>query len=82
MFFGGLIFGYVTDHIGRQKVYLADIAAFIVLSALQFFATDPWQLTALRFLMGIAIGADFAIAATIASEFPRRSHAARCSWCW
>jgi putative MFS transporter len=69
MFFGGLIFGYVTDHIGRQKVYLADIAAFIVLSALQFFATDPWQLTALRFLMGIAIGADFAIAATIASEF-------------
>ncbi|GAA1971558.1 MFS transporter [Amycolatopsis minnesotensis] len=74
MFFGGLIFGYVTDRIGRQKVYLADIAAFILLSALQFFAADPWQLTVLRFLMGIAIGADFAIAATIASEFaPRKS---------
>ncbi|SDZ17384.1 MFS transporter, putative metabolite transport protein [Amycolatopsis xylanica] len=74
MFFGGLVFGYVTDRIGRQKVYLADIAAFIILSLLQFFATDPWQLTVLRFLMGIAIGADFAIAATIASEFaPQRS---------
>jgi len=74
MFFGGLIFGYVTDRVGRQKVYLADIAAFILLSALQFFATDPWQLTVLRFLMGIAIGADFAIAATIASEFaPQKS---------
>ena len=74
MFVGGLVFGYVTDRVGRQKVYLADIAAFIVLSALQFFATDPWQLTALRFLMGIAIGADFAIAATIASEFsPQKS---------
>jgi MFS transporter, putative metabolite transport protein len=74
MFFGGLIFGYVTDLIGRQKVYLADIAAFILLSLLQFFATEPWQLTVLRFLMGIAIGADFAIAATIASEFaPQKS---------
>lgn len=69
MFVGGLTFGYVTDRVGRQKVYLADIAAFIVLSALQFFAQEPWQLVVLRFGMGIAIGADFAIASTIASEF-------------
>ena len=40
-----------------------------MLSALQFFATEPWQLIVLRILMGIAIGADFAIAGTIASEF-------------
>ncbi|QPP07970.1 MFS transporter [Streptomyces bathyalis] len=74
MVFGGLIFGYVTDKIGRQKVYLADLAAFVVLSVLQFFATDPWQLIVLRFAMGIAIGADFAIAGTIASEFaPQKS---------
>lgn len=69
MFVGGLIFGQVTDRIGRQKVYLADIAAFIVLSVLQLFANEPWQLVVLRFCMGIAIGADFAIAGTIASEF-------------
>jgi putative MFS transporter len=69
MFLGGLVFGHVTDRVGRQKVYLADIAAFIVLSVLQFFVDEPWQLVALRFGMGIAIGADFAIAGTIASEF-------------
>ncbi|OLZ68870.1 MFS transporter [Streptomyces sp. IMTB 2501] len=74
MFVGGLVFGHVTDRIGRQKVYLADITAFILLSAAQYFAPDPWTLTLLRFAMGIAIGADFAIAGTIASEFaPRRS---------
>lgn len=74
MFAGGLTFGYVTDRLGRQKVYLADIAAFILLSAAQLLVSEPWQLTALRFLMGVAIGADFAIAGTIASEFaPRRS---------
>jgi putative MFS transporter len=74
MFVGGLIFGQITDRIGRQKVYLADIAAFIVLSALQLFADAPWQLVVLRFGLGVAIGADFAIAGTIASEFaPQKS---------
>ena len=74
MFFGGLVFGRVTDRVGRQKVYLFDIAAFIVLSVLQLFADAPWQLVVLRLLMGVAIGADFAIAGTIASEFaPQRS---------
>lgn len=74
MFVGGLIFGQVTDRVGRQKVYLADIAAFIVLSALQLFADAPWQLVVLRFGLGVAIGADFAIAGTIASEFaPQKS---------
>jgi putative MFS transporter len=74
MFVGGIVFGQVTDRIGRQKVYLADIAAFIVLSALQLFADAPWQLVLLRFGLGVAIGADFAIAGTIASEFaPQKS---------
>ncbi|WP_405592173.1 MFS transporter [Streptomyces sp. NBC_01092] len=74
MFVGGLVFGYVTDRVGRQKVYLFDIAAFIALSVAQYFSPDAWTLTLLRFAMGIAIGADFAIAGTIASEFaPRKS---------
>src|SRR5262245_47033130 len=71
---GGLIFGAVTDRFGRQKVYIADLACFVVLSALQFFASEPWQLIVLRTLMGVAVGADLAIAGTIASEFaPQKS---------
>src|SRR6201999_2692860 len=66
MLFGGLIFGAVTDKFGRQKVYIADLACFVVLSALQFFASDPWQLIGLRTLMGVAVGAALAIAGTIA----------------
>jgi putative MFS transporter len=74
MFFGGVIFGAVTDKFGRQKVYLADLACFVVLSVLQFFATEPWQLIVLRTLMGVAVGADLAIAFTIAAEFaPQKS---------
>jgi putative MFS transporter len=74
MLFGGLIFGAVTDKFGRQKVYIADLACFVVLSAMQFFATEPWQLIILRTLMGVAVGADLAIAGTIAAEFaPQKS---------
>jgi putative MFS transporter len=36
MLFGGLLFGAVTYKFGRQKVYIADLACFVVLSALQF----------------------------------------------
>ena len=40
MFFGGLIFGAVTDKCGRQKVYIADLACFVVLSALPPVVAD------------------------------------------
>jgi MFS family permease len=51
MLFGSLIFGAVTDTFGRQKVYVADLACFVALSALQFIATEPWQLIVVRSLM-------------------------------
>src|SRR5882757_232930 len=82
MLFGGLIFGAVTDKFGRQKVYIADLACFVVLSALQFFATEPWQLIVLRTLMGVAVGADLAIAGTIPRSSRRRSPAVPCWSSW
>lgn len=73
IFVGALVFGMVTDRVGRQTMYTADLAAFIVFSALQFFVTAPWQLAAVRLLMGVAIGADYAIGSALLAEFlPRR----------
>jgi MFS family permease len=51
MLFGGRIFGAVTDKFGWQKVYIADLAWFVLLSALQFFVTESWQLIVPRTLM-------------------------------
>ncbi len=51
MLFGGLLFGAVTYKFGRQKVDIADLACFVVVSALQVLATEPWQLIVLRTLM-------------------------------
>jgi putative MFS transporter len=74
IFLGALVFGWLTDRLGRQTMYTVDLVAFIVASAAQFFVQQPWQLFVLRLVMGIAVGADYAIGAALLSEFlPRRS---------
>jgi putative MFS transporter len=73
IFIGGLIFGWVTDRVGRQTMYVADLMVFVTASVLQFFVEGPLALFVLRLIMGIAIGADYAIGSALLSEFlPRR----------
>lgn len=73
IFFGGLIFGYITDKVGRQTMYTVDLLLLIVGSILCVFVQDAWQLMALRFALGVAIGADYPIATSLLAEFvPRR----------
>lgn len=69
MFFGGLIGGYLTDIIGRKKMFLIDMLVMLAVSALQFFAHDPIQLVILRIILGIAVGADYPIAGALMAEF-------------
>jgi MFS transporter, putative metabolite transport protein len=73
MFFGGLIFGPLTDRIGRKPMYTLDLLALIAGSLLSVFVTAAWQLIVLRFVIGVAIAADYPIATSLLSEWlPRR----------
>ncbi|WP_406385071.1 MFS transporter [Streptomyces sp. NBC_01618] len=73
IFFGGAVFGYVTDKIGRHIMYIADLAALALFSILSAFANEVWQLVLLRFLLGAAIGADYPIATSLLAEYlPRK----------
>ncbi|MEU5282311.1 MFS transporter [Streptomyces asoensis] len=74
IFFGGAVFGYVTDKVGRQVMYLADLIALTLASVASAFVTEVWQLIALRFLLGVAIGADYPIASSLLAEFVPRKH--------
>jgi putative MFS transporter len=74
IFFGGLILGYVTDLVGRQTMYVIDLSIFVVASVLQFFVGAGWQLLVLRFLLGLAVGADYPIATALLTEFTPRRH--------
>ncbi|MEU0159796.1 MFS transporter [Streptomyces sp. NPDC006261] len=69
LFFGGLVFGWLTDRIGRQKMYLIDLLVFLVGSLAQLVVQDAAQLLAIRLVMGAAVGADYAIAGALVAEF-------------
>ncbi|MBE6484222.1 MAG: MFS transporter [Actinomycetaceae bacterium] len=73
LFIGASVGGWVTDLIGRRKMFVIDVVTIVVLSVLCMFITSPVQLFILRFLIGITIGADYPIATSMITEFtPRR----------
>jgi len=73
IFVGGIAFGWVTDLVGRKNLYTIDLVVFFAGSIAQFFVQEPWQLFAVRLVMGIAIGADYAVGPTYLAEFvPRK----------
>lgn len=69
MFFGGMFGGYITDLIGRKKMYVLDFALLSILGVLQFFISDPMQSFIIRILLGVGLGATFPIAGPYLSEF-------------
>lgn len=68
-FLGASLLGRLTDRFGRKAMYVIDLLAFVVFAALTAFSQDVWQLIAFRFLLGVGIGADYPISATLVSEF-------------
>lgn len=77
IFFGGAVFGWLTDKIGRHKMYIADLIALALFSALNAFATEVWQVVLCRFFLGMAIGADYPIATSLLAEFLPKKHRGR-----
>ncbi len=69
IFFGALFLGPLTDKIGRRLMYTIDLWALVIASALQFVVQDATQLIILRFIVGLAIGADYPIASALLAEW-------------
>ncbi len=76
LFVGTSLFGYVTDLIGRQKMFTLDIIAILIISVLTMFVSTPLQLVLMRFLIGVVIGADYPIATSLVTEFTPRKYRA------
>jgi MFS family permease len=65
---GSLTLGAITDKIGRQKMLLIDVALFVFSSAGTALAWDATSLIFFRFLVGVAIGADYPISVAYITE--------------
>jgi putative MFS transporter len=73
IFFGAIVFGALTDRIGREKMYALDLAVLVVACGLSAFVAEAWQLIVLRFIIGLAVGADYPIATSLLTEFTPRN---------
>lgn len=76
IFVGTILGGYLTDVIGRKKMFVVDIVAIALLSILSVVASTPAQLVAARFFIGVFVGADYPIATSLIAEFTPKKHRA------
>ena len=67
--FGSPLGGHLGDKFGRKPLFMADMALFVVASALQFVVDSAIQLILVRFLMGVAIGTEYSVGWPLMSEF-------------
>lgn len=70
---GGLGFGWLTDILGRRKLFFITLAVYIVATAATAFSWDFWSFVVFRFLTGAGIGGEYtAINSTIQELIPAR----------
>ncbi|NDZ81925.1 MFS transporter [Streptomyces sp. SID10853] len=74
IFLGSITLGWLADRIGRQQLYMLNFVLITLASVAQFWAGGPAELFVLRLLIGIGIGADYAIGPTLVAEFCPRRH--------
>jgi MFS family permease len=71
---GGLAAGSLADRYGRRPILILTILLYSIFSGLTFFATELWHVAALRFLVAIGVGGEWAVAASLVAEvFPIRA---------
>lgn len=71
---GGVVFGVISDRIGRSKTMILTILFYSLFTCASAFAQAPWQMVVLRFLVAMGVGGEWAVAAAMVAEvMPTRS---------
>ncbi|MFS7382967.1 MFS transporter [Rahnella inusitata] len=68
---GALLGGYLTDKIGRYRVFMADMFFFVIAALACAFAPNEWVLGGSRFVMGLGVGIDLPVAMAFLAEFSK-----------
>ncbi|MDV7453955.1 MFS transporter [Acinetobacter baumannii] len=77
LFFGSLFAGRIADKYGRRPIFAYDMLFFAIISGLQFFVSEAWQLLILRLLLGLVLGADYVASKSLVTEYAPRKYRGR-----
>ena len=70
---GALFFGWLTDRLGRKKLFFITIAVYLTATAATALSWNFWSFAIFRFLTGAGIGGEYtAINSTIQELVPAR----------
>jgi MFS family permease len=70
---GAFGFGWLTDRLGRKKLFTVTLAVYLLATAATGLSWDAWSFVAFRFLTGAGIGGEYtAINSTIQELIPAR----------
>jgi MFS family permease len=72
--FGALLFGRIADMIGRKRIYGVEVLVLAAGAIASAFSPNIWWLIGFRFVLGIGIGGDYPVSATIMSEYAGKAH--------
>ncbi|EEL85112.1 MFS transporter [Bacillus cereus] len=65
---GALVFGVLSDKIGRKSVFIITLLLFSIGSGLTALTTTLTMFLVLRFLIGMGLGGELPVASTLVSE--------------
>lgn len=66
---GALLFGRVADMVGRKRIYGVEVLVLAAGAIASAFSPNIWWLIGFRFILGVGIGGDYPVSATIMSEY-------------
>ena len=70
---GALFFGWLTDRLGRKKLFFITLVVYLVATAATAFSWNLWSFVLFRFFTGAGIGGEYAaINSTIQELIPAR----------
>src|SRR3954466_10930184 len=70
---GAIFFGWLTDRLGRKKLFFITLALYLVATAATAFSWNLWTFALFRFFTGAGIGGEYAaINSTIQELVPAR----------
>jgi MFS family permease len=67
--FGAVVFGRVADMLGRKRIYGYEVLVLAAGAIASAFSPGIWWLIGFRIILGVGIGGDYPVSATLMSEF-------------